>query len=178
MAMPDVTDEYGLVNVNEYLTAIIPATKKALIFRVMSRINAGSEEFNYGALPITAAIVAATTAYSNETAGTWVAAAANGVGGVIGSESYNTTSFSFTPPTDIVGTFDTSDMWYLKKEYRKYIFHTIMEVTPSWLQIEMEIPKGVKQGRFQNDQGVQTGIGKSFGYTRGKIETIFIPEFT
>jgi hypothetical protein len=181
MAYNKVLDEYGLVNENEYITAFVPATKKAFIFRVLARINAGKEIVNYGTIP--SSVTAATAMASPAATG----GAAVGVNepqatttwagdGTIGGMSFNTTSFSFPPPGDLSGAFDSTDMWYLKKQYRTTLFHTIMEVTPSWLQVECEIPKGVMQGRFQNDQGVQIGVGKTFGFSRGGVEMLHFPE--
>jgi hypothetical protein len=167
MAYQNVTDEKGLVNEGEFISAFIPSTGKVLIFWVKARINAGKEDFNYGPLPVTSAT--GSTAFSSETAGTWGT-------GIVGGESYNTTSFAFAPPSDLSGVFDSTDMWYLKKQYRKTLFHTILETTPAWLQIEAEIPKGVAQGRFQDEQGVQTGIGHSLGFARGSLEMLHIPE--
>jgi len=181
MAYNKVLDEYGLVNENEYITAFVPATKKAFIFRVLARVNAGKEVIDYGPIPST--VTAATALTVPPTTGGGAVGAAEPQAnttwagdGTIGAESYNTTTFSWPPPADLSGTFDTSDMWYLKKQYRTTLFHTIMEVTPSWLMVECEVPKGVMQGRFQNDQGVQTGMGHTFGWSRGKVEMLHFPE--
>jgi len=181
MAYSKVTDEYGLVNENEYITAFVPATKKAFIFRVLARVNAGKEVVDYGAIP--AAVTAATALTSPPATGGAAVGAAEPQAtttwagdGTVGAMSYNTTTFSWPSPADLSGVFDSTDMWYLKKQYRTTLFHTIMEITPSWLQVETEIPKGVMQGRFQNEQGVQTGIGKTMGFTRGGIEMLHFPE--
>jgi len=52
--MDRVVDELGLVLEGEHLTVFIPATSKALVFRVKSRVNRGFERFHYGPLPLPA----------------------------------------------------------------------------------------------------------------------------
>jgi hypothetical protein len=47
-----VVDELGLVLENEHLVVYIPATAKALVFRVKSRVNRGFEKLHYGPIPL------------------------------------------------------------------------------------------------------------------------------
>jgi len=52
-----VTDELGLCLEGEHIVAFIPATSKALVFRVKSRVNRRYEQLNYGPLPLTSGTV-------------------------------------------------------------------------------------------------------------------------
>jgi len=50
--MDKVVDSLGLCLEGEHLTTFIPATSKAFVFRVKSRVNRGYEKFYYGPLPL------------------------------------------------------------------------------------------------------------------------------
>jgi hypothetical protein len=65
-------------------------------------------------------------------------------------------------------------MWYIPTEWRERLFHVIAEFTPRFLRVDVEIPKGVTQRRFQKDK-VTVGVDKTFGFTRGKIEVVHFP---
>ena len=161
--MDKVTDEYGLVTEGEYLTAFIPATGKALVFRVKSRINRGYERFHYGPLPIPANVPLPSYV------GGAIPVPANGV---LPGTAYIPVGSGLSFP--LPGAYDESDMWYIPKEWRERLFHVIAEVTPKWLRCDLEIPKGVSQRRFQRDK-ITVGVEKTFGYSRGRIETLHFP---
>lgn len=166
--MAYVTDSYGLVNENEHLVMFIPATKRALIFRVLARNNPGTEVLNYGALPIDSG----STMSSYDGGSVSVPA-----DGVMPSRGYTntSTSLSFETPSDVTGSYDSNDMWYLPDTYRERLFHVNTFITPSWTRVGVQVPKGTNQMRFQRDRSI-TGVDKSFGYRRGCFETIHIPE--
>jgi hypothetical protein len=165
MAYSNVDDEYGLVKTNEYLTMFIPATKKVMIYRVLSRQNPGLEMLNYGPIPLPVTSGAMGTLDGGTTTAT---------SGVIPSRGVTTRPIQFAPPSDVVGSFDSSDMWYMDETYRDRIFHLNMYITPAWTRVAVEIPTGTKQQKFQKDR-VQVGVSNSFGWASGKIETVHIP---
>jgi len=155
-----VLDDKGLVKENNYLVAYIPANNKALVWRVISRYNNGFEVINYGSLPILAG-----TTLSSYDGGTVTVS----TDGYLPARSYTSNGISF-PYT---GVFDETDMWYLPKEQNDRLFHVIQYVTPRWLRMDVQIPAGVSQAKFQKDK-VQLGIEKDFGFTRGRLEVIHL----
>jgi hypothetical protein len=162
--MDRVTDALGLTLEGEHIVAFIPATSKAFVFRVKSRINRGYEKFHYGPLPL-----AANLPLSSYAGGVIPVPAA----GVMPMTAYTPVGMGLKFP--LSGAIEETDMWYLPEDYRERLFHVISEVTPKWLRRDLEIPSGVTQGRFQRDR-VTTGIDKLFGYTRGRLETIHFPK--
>lgn len=166
VAYPKVTDKYGLVENNNYLVVFVPASEKAIPFKVLARQNYGGEVLNYGALPITASEV-----WGSYDGGTTTAPAA----GVTPGRAYTSTAKSFTPLSDMSNAYDSGDMWYLPYDYRERLFHIRMKVTPSVLRCGMQIPKGASQQRFQKDR-VILGVDKSAGFERGGLEYVQFPE--
>jgi len=158
----NVTDETGLVLEGEHLTAFIPATSKAFVFRVKSRVNRGFERFHYGPLPLPANLPL--TSY----VGGAIPVPANGV---MPATAYTASGLSFP----LSGAFDETDMWYVPKEWGDRLFHVKTQVTPGWLRVDLEIPKGVSQRRFQREK-VSLGLEKLFGYSRGSAEAIHFPD--
>jgi len=154
-----VVDELGLVRENELLVCYVPATNRALVWRVKARVNA-YPVLNYGPLPFTAGELLATY----EGGSTAVPA-----DGVLPARSYNSTGKSFP----LRGAIDETDMWYLTDDYRERVFHVIQKVTPSFVRVDVQIPKNVVQGRFQRDK-VVTGVDTDFGFTRGVYETVHL----
>jgi hypothetical protein len=157
-------DELGLVPEGGYLTIFIPATGNAFAFRVKARVNRGFERIHYGPLPLTAGLP-----LPSYVGGVIPVPATGVMPGTTYIPSGLALSFPFT------GVFSETDMWYIPKDWRERLFHVITEVTPRWLRIDVQIPKGVTQGRFQRDQ-VSTGVDKLFGYARGRIELVHFPE--
>ncbi|MEM2195212.1 MAG: hypothetical protein QW803_12190 [Candidatus Methanomethylicia archaeon] len=157
----NILDSYGLVTENQFIVVYIPARITALVFRVKSRVNKGYEVLNYGSLPLIAGEVIPTYEGGSITVP---------ADGVMPARSYIPTGRSFS----LHGAFDESDMWYTHEDDRNRLFHVIHMVTPEFLRIDVQIPKGVTQGRFQGDR-VVTGIDKEFGFTRGKVEVVHIP---
>lgn len=164
--MKSVLDEYGLVVPGEHLVAFIPATNKALVFRVLARINKGYEVYNYGPLPL-----AAGESLNSYDGGT-VSVPADGV---IPARGYVPIEKAKTFPTTEVNVFDTSDMWYVPYTQHDTLFHVIQYLTPDFLRCEALIPTGVSQARFQAGK-VTLGIAKDWGFTRGKLEIIHFPQ--
>jgi hypothetical protein len=158
-----VVDELGLVPEGEYLTLFIPAKSEALVFRVKSRVNRRYEVMPYGSLPISAG--ASLPTYD----GGSVTVPASGV---MPARAYIKDGIAF--PTTL-NVYDQSDMWYLPEDYRERLFHVIQYVTPAFLRIDVQVPSGVDQGRFQKDR-VVTGIDKDFGFARGCYEIVHIPK--
>jgi hypothetical protein len=159
--MNKVTDELGLCLEGEHITAFIPATSRALVFRVKSRVNRRYEQLNYGPLPLTSGMVLPTFD------GGSVSVPADGV---IPARAY-TNGLMFP----MSGAFDSSDMWYIPEDYRDRLFHVIQYVTPAFLRVDVQIPIGVPQGRFQKDK-IMTGVDRDFGFARGSYEIIHIPK--
>ena len=157
--MEDVLDEFGLVRENQLLVCYVPATNRAFVWRVKARANA-SPILNYGPLPF----------YAGEPLPTYEGAStAVPADGVLPARAFNSTGKSFP----LKGAFDEGDMWYLPEDYRERIFHVIQRVTPSWLRIDVQIPKNVAQGRFQRDR-VVVGVEADFGFTRGTFEVVHL----
>ena len=145
---------------NDLLTIYIPAANKALLFRIKSTNKYTT--MNYGALPFS----------SGDTLPTYDGGSASvPADGVMPARAYTETGISFP----MSGAYDETDMWFLpSKEYRDRLFHVHMFVTPAWLRVDVQIPKGVWQSRFQRDK-IITGIEKDFGFNRGYIEVIHLP---
>jgi hypothetical protein len=157
----EVADSYGLVPEGEHLTVFLPATSKAFVFRVKSRVNRGFERFHYGPLPLPANLPLPSYIGGN------IPVPANGV---MPATAYTDVGLSFP----LSGAFDETDMWYIPKEWGERLFHVKAQITPSWLRVELQIPKGVSQRRFQREK-ISLGVEKLFGYSRGFIETIHFP---
>jgi len=158
-----VTDELGLVLENNFLTLYIPATAEALVFRVKSRVNRGYEVLNYGPLPL----AYGTTLPTYEGGSVSVPAS-----GVMPARSYVKDGLEFSTTLDV---YDKGDMWYLPEDCRDRLFHVLQYVTPAFLRMDVQIPVGVTQGRFQKER-VTTGVDKDFGFTRGFMEIVHIPK--
>ncbi|MDI6729850.1 MAG: hypothetical protein QMD44_13135 [Thermodesulfovibrionales bacterium] len=155
-------DKQILIEEGNYLTVFIPATTKALVFRVKARANRGFEQIYYGPLPFK----------KDERLPTYEGGSVTvPEDGVIPARSYNSVGKSF-PLADAI---DPGDMWYLtEEEYRDRLFHVIQEITPDFLRVDVQIPVGVAQYRFQKNKLV-IGVDKDFGFSRGKIEMIHSP---
>jgi hypothetical protein len=159
-----VVDELGLVLENEHLVVYIPATAKALVFRVKSRVNKGFEKLHYGPVPLPK-----DTPLPSYLGGVIPVPA----DGVMPATAYIPSGFGISFPTAL-DVFEKTDMWYIPVEWRERLFHVIAEFTPRFLRVDVEIPKGVTQRRFQKDK-VTVGVDKTFGFTRGKIEVVHFP---
>jgi hypothetical protein len=118
---------------------------------------------NYGRIPIESGKV-----MSLYGSGTVSAPAA----GVMPANAYTTSGIQFTT-TDTV--YDKTDMFYLSEKYSRRLFDVVVETTPKWMRIGLEIPVGSNQYRFQDDK-VILGVQKTFGWVRGRLETLMIPE--
>jgi hypothetical protein len=160
--MDRVTDEFGLALEGEYITAFMPATSRALVFRVKSRLNRRYETLNFGPLPLD----------SGDTLPTFEGGSVSvPADGVIPARAYTSDGLMFS----MSGAYDETDMWYTPEDYRDRLFHVIQYVTPAFLRVDVQIPTGVTQGRFQKDK-IVTGVDKSFGFSRGVYETIHLPK--
>lgn len=162
--MERIVDELGLVCEGEYLVVYIPATNKAIPFRVLSRLNKGAEKLHYGSIPLEANFPLASYDGSSVLVPEY---------GVMPAMSYIplTSSISF-PMSD---AYDENDMWYLPDDYSERLFHVIMNVTPNWLRCDVTIPKGANQARFQRDR-MMLGVEKSFGFSRGRMDLVHFPK--
>ena len=158
-----VVDSLGLVHENQLLTVYIPAKAAALVFRVKSRQNRGYEIFDYGPLPLT----------SGETLPTFDGGSVSvPADGVLPARAYVKAGRGF-PLSD---AYDPNDMWYVpSKDYEDRIFHVIQYITPSFVRVDVQMPKNVTQQRFQRDR-IIAGMEKTFGFARGVLETIHVPE--
>ncbi|MCD6241032.1 hypothetical protein J7K27_05900 [Candidatus Bathyarchaeota archaeon] len=161
--MVSVVDHLGLVLENNFLAVYIPAKNSALVFRVKSRQNRGFEELNYGGLPLS----------SGDTLPTYDGGSATvPEDGVLPARAYTKSGKGFP----MTGAYDPNDMWYLPyRDYKDRLFHVIQYVTPSFIRIDLQIPRNVVQGRFQRDR-VIVGVDKDFGFSRGVYETVHLPE--
>lgn len=149
-----------LVDENRFLTVFLPAYG-AFVFRVLHIVNKNYDVFNYGPLPLTTSTVLSSYDGGSVTPSE---------DGCIPARSYTENGVTFP----LQGAFDATDMWYLNEDYRDRVFHVVLEVSPSFLRVDLEIPKGVKQSRFQKDK-IIGGVKSDFGFSRGRIETVHIP---
>jgi len=159
-----VVDRFGLVNENQYLTLYMPATGTALVFRVVSRVNKGFEVLDYGLLPISSG--ASLSSYT----GTTITAPA---AGTLPPYSY-TGDIQFPAITGFDNVFDKSDIWHLSIDNRDRLFHVKVFVHPPIIRVDVRIPTGVTQTKFQAGR-VVTGIDSATGFSRGFIETVHLP---
>jgi len=150
-----------LLREGEYLVVYIPPTSKALVFRVRAVYNK-YHDMPYGPLPLTSG----TTLPTYDGGTTNVPA-----DGVLPARSYTYSGITFP----YSGAYDSNDMWYLPKDYRERVFHVIQHVVPEFVRIDVQVPNGIEQARFQRDK-VMLGVPRDFGFTRGEIEMIHLPE--
>jgi len=158
-----VVDSLGLVRTNNFLVVYLPASEKAMVFRVKSRANEGYEKLPYGPLPLTSG----QTLYTFE--GGTVTVPADGV---FPARSYTPEALIWKPIVE--GTWDTTDMWYLPPEWSERLFHLKLKLTPACLRTQLELPKGTKQVAFQRDKIILT-VSSIFGWKWGEIEAVIFP---
>lgn len=151
-----------ILDENSLLTVYLPPENRAFVFRVKSILNKNSLEINYGPIPLPSG-----TSLPTFEAGT----ASVPAYGVMPGRSFTPTGISFP----LAGAYDSGDMWYVPEDYRDRVFHVVQRVTPSFLRIDLQIPKGVTQGRFQKDK-VVVGVERDFGFARGIYETVHLPK--
>ena len=163
--MDRVVDDLGLVLEGEHLTVFIPATGTAYVFRVRSRVNRGYEIINYGPLPLPANTPLLRLG-----------------GGLIPVPEYGVLpEFSYNPSTTPINfqttfnVYDKNDMWFIPKEDRERLFHVKTFITPGWIRVSVDIPRGVPQRRFQKDR-VVVDVDRPFGWSRGFIEVVRFPQ--
>jgi len=156
-------DELGLTLENSFLTVYMPAPAKALVFRVISRTNKGYEKLPYGALPLDSG----TTVGTLDGGTTTVPA-----DGVLPSRSYTISGIMWE--SIISGVYDSTDMWFIPKDWREMLFEIILDLMPKTLRVGLEIPKGTKQPYFQRTR-VALDVSKDWGWQRGRIEVIQFP---
>ena len=151
-----------LVDEGGYLVVYVPAACRAMVFRVVTRVNKGFEVIDYGPLPLRKGDVLA--GYDG--------------GSAVVPEDGVMPPRSYVPPSGVTfpmpGAFDETDMWYVPSEWGERLFHVVLSATPGFLRLDVAVPRGVVQGRFQRDK-VTTGLEKGFGYTRGEIEVVHLP---
>jgi hypothetical protein len=163
--MNGITDVNGLVPDNNYMVVYIPETKRALVHRVIDRVNTLGTTLDYGQLPLRA----------GDTMSTYDGGSATiPENGVIPARAYTKNGAGIRFP--LQGAWDANDMWYTPDNYRDRMTHVIMDTFPSVLRLDLQIPTGADQGKFQW-KNVTTSIDSLFGaLPRGRIETAFIPE--
>lgn len=158
-----VIDKNGLVKDNELLVVYMPQSNKAMVYRVISRQNKSFERIDYGAIPTTTGDVLNTYDGGTQSVGR---------NGELPSRCYTTgTKFGQS------GCWEEGDMWFVPYTWNDRIYHVKMQVTPGFVRVGLQIPKGVNQSRFQKERlvgGVDTD--KGFGYNFGELETVHLPE--
>jgi len=163
--MPSVEKTYPNFKDNDYLAVVIPATQSSLVFRVRTRVNSNPTIF-YGPSTLTSG-----STVSLISGGTATVQAA----GELPAYGYTPVGSGLSFPSPINGAYDGTDMWYMNEDYRDRIFYIVARSKPHFLQMGIEIPKGIQQYRFQRDN-VFTGVGKAFGFNRGVVETVQFPD--
>lgn len=163
--MNGISDAQGLVPDNQYMVVYIPETRKALVHRVVGKANVLDSVINYGPLPVKAGDTMPTYDGGQATVP---------ADGVIPARAYSRNGNGIRFPQS--GAWDVNDMFYTPAEYRETMTHVIVDVWPSVLRLDLQIPTGSDQGKFQRSN-ISTGISNLFGaLPRGRIETAFIPE--
>ena len=148
------------------MTVYIPGLRSAYVFRVVSRVNRGFEVFEYGLLPI-----AAGTSLPCLDGGT-VSVPANGV---LPARSIVSPGIEFPAPSFIEANVkDKTNMWFIPADWRDTLFHIKMFVRPAFIKVDLEVPRGVRQLRFQRDAII--GAEYDAGFKRGFIEVVQLPE--
>jgi hypothetical protein len=161
-----VVDELGLVVEGGYLTLFFPATESAIVYRVKSRVNRGYEVFDYGPLPITAGTPVPTYG------GITISVPADGV---LPPLSYtDDVSFPAIPGTTLENVKEKSDIWYLSEDDRDRLFHVKTIIHPQVIRIDVRVPTGVQQARFQSGRAI-VGVNTVMGFSRGSLELVRIP---
>lgn len=157
-----VVDDMGFVLEGQLLTVFIPATKRALVFRVQARNNEGMEWYTYGTIPTTTSDSLSTLDGSSATPSAT---------GTLPSRAYTTgEKYSLT------GAERETDMWYLPaKDYPDVLMHVQQFVTPRFLRVDVQIPINVTQPRFQRDEKM-LGVDEDFGWARGYTEVVHFPD--
>lgn len=163
--MQGLTDAQGLVPDNAYMVVYIPETKSALVHRVVNRANNLSATLEYGALPLIAGDSMPTYDGSSvdvpET-------------GVLPARAYSRNGSGIRFP--LANAWDVNDMFYTPDDYRRTLMHVIVDVHPAITRLDLQIPSGMEQGKFQRSN-VSMGIDRvGTALPRGRIETAFIPE--
>jgi hypothetical protein len=165
--------EKMFVEQNEYLTILIPPTNTMYVFRVIKVRNPNFDTIPYGPLPLPAGTVLSSLR------GTSVVVPADGVFPAFGVASGDT-SIMFPPPlppNQAKAVFDPSDMWFLGQAPKKplnTLFHIYHVISPEFLRVQLEIPKGNSQLQFQEARTALT-VASTFGWNRGRIEVIQFP---
>ena len=150
----------------DYLTVYIPPTNSALVFWVKSVANKGYSSIDYGPLPIAAGTALPTLDGGSATVPE---------DGVLPARAYTATGTQFPSPVPNVHT--SSDMWYLPEDARDRLFHVLQRVTPAWLRVDVQVPTGVTQARFQAGRAT-LGVDRDFGFSRGCVEVVHIPKLS
>jgi hypothetical protein len=156
-----------ILQTNEYMAVIIPATQKAFVFRVRAVVNDSWHRILYGTLP---GLTAGTTMASYITTTTTVPAT-----GVMPAQGYFSAGQQIAPLSGM-GTADIADMFYTSADaFRDRLVHVYHIYTPRWLQIDVQIPIKTVQAGYQ-EQKVIGGVGTQwFGFRRGRTEIVHIP---
>lgn len=152
------------IDENSLLTVYIPANNRALVFRVISVVNKNYTNIDYGPIPIQKDTVMPTLDGGSVSVPEY---------GVMPARSYVPLERSVSFP--MYGAYDEGDMWYVPETYRDRIFYVEQEITPSFLRVDLQIPRGITQGRFQKDR-VVVGVDTAFGFSRGRYETVHLPK--
>jgi hypothetical protein len=160
--MTVVEQDTGFAQENDYLSVYIPSQMRTLVFRVKRLGNVGYHSIPYGSLPI----MQNTSFSSYDGLSVTVPEA-----GVIPARSYTSNGLTF-PLRD---AYDANDMFFTPKDYADRLVHAKFTVEPNVLRLGLEIPRGLKQYKFQRDK-ILAGVDRAFGFSRGSIETVFIPE--
>jgi hypothetical protein len=161
------------VSQNGFLTILIPPINTAYVFRVINVRNPNFDTIPYGPLPIPTGTVLPTLPGSPTPS---VTVPADGVlpgFAVVAGEK----SIMFPPPPDLRGLFDPSDMWFVGETPKKplnTLFHIYHKISPEFLRVQLEIPKGTSQLVFQEGRAVMI-VSSTFGFRRGNIEVIQFP---
>jgi len=150
----------------DYLAVYIPPSNSALVFWVKSVANRGYQAIDYGPLPISSGSTLPTLDGGSATVPE---------DGVLPARAYTATGIQF--PSPVPNVHASSDMWYLQEDARDRLFHVFQRVTPAWLRVDVQVPTGVTQARFQANRAT-LGVDRAFGFSRGCAEVAHIPKLS
>jgi len=160
--------ELGLVPDNSYFVVEIPATRKVLPFRVVTRVNHGYEVINYGLVPIPSGTQLPTFDGGTVTVPEY---------GVLPAMAYvpYSTPIKF-PARNLVdtGVSDPDDLFYISsKDFTDMVLHVKAYFTPSWIRVMVDMPENTVQSIYQK---ASLDIFRDFGFSRGYYEVVFLPD--
>ena len=152
---------------NSLLALYLPAFEKFLVYKVRKVRNGIYRRINYGLLPLDAGETV--NVFSDEGGGTTTTPDV----GCLPAYTY-VTDLTFPPLKNANLFYDPSDMFYYPVDVKDMLVHYVLRLTPDWLRITANIPKGVSQVRMHNGR-IHLAVDSPYGWVRGGMEIVQLP---